>query len=266
MRAYRAPRWWVEIAILVALDVIYERLRNLAPTRKSVAINRGEKVHQLSEDFHVSFEVPVNHWVAHHDTVATWMNYYYSFLHLPVTATVLIWIFWRHPKIYRPIRSTLVFTTVIALISFYLLPMAPPRLLPSGQFFDISMLHPTFGSWSNPTVAEHSNLYAAMPSLHCAWALWCGLTVFSVATHRVVRYIALLYPLATFTVVIGTANHFAIDGVAGAMVIAISLGAVRALYGHSAYTPARTYEELTLSSDAGPAPRDHQPEAQPTRR
>lgn len=252
-RKYRAPRWWMEISILLVLNFAYEHLRNLVPNHEQVAINRGLAVQRFTEQLHLSFEPALNHFVATHEIVALGANYYYSFLHLSVTAGVLIWLFWKHPRLYRSLRTVLVLTTSIALVSFYFLPMAPPRLLPTGTFIDISHAFPTFGSWSDPTVAEHTNQYAAMPSLHCAWALWAGVTIFMVARHRVVRAIGLVYPVMTFLVVVGTANHFAIDGVAGAMVLAASLSITWSLFGHSAYVPALTHEELTLT----PAPPAH---------
>ena len=36
----------------------------------------------------------------------------------------------------------------------------------------------TWGSLASPSIASHSNQYAAMPSLHIAWALWCGIAIF----------------------------------------------------------------------------------------
>ncbi|NHN56784.1 phosphatase PAP2 family protein [Calidifontibacter sp. DB0510] len=233
---------------MLFLDICYEKLRNLVPAQKQVAINRGEKVLEVTQHMGLSFEPVMNHWVASNPVIAHLANYYYTVFHLPMTAGVLIWIFWKHPRLYRSIRSALVITTAIALVSFYVLPMAPPRLLPSGQFVDVSHLYPTWGSWSSPTVAEHSNQYAAMPSLHVAWALWCGLVVFNVAKTKWVRIAGLIYPLLTFLVVVGTANHFAIDAVAGGLVITISFGVVWALYGHSAFQSALTREELTLTS------------------
>lgn len=244
LRTFRAPVWWHEIAILVVLDMIYERLRNLVPSHETAAIDRGLRVLHLTQELHLDFELPLNHFFAAHDEIARLANGYYSFLHLPMTGGVLIWLFFWQRRVYRSARTVLVTTTVIGLCGFYLVPMAPPRLLGSG-FVDTLVQFHTFGSWGHASVAAVTNQYAAMPSLHCAWALWCGLTVFNLAKRPIVRYGAMLYPLLTFTVVIGTANHFAIDGIAGAAVLGLAYGIHRALLGRGAYEPAPLLPEYS---------------------
>jgi len=71
------------------------------------------------------------------------------------------------------------------------------------------------------------NLYAAMPSLHVAWAAWCAAAVVA-ATRGRWRHLAWLYPAATTLVVLATANHFLLDAAAGLAVTALGLLAARA--------------------------------------
>ncbi|NNG38104.1 phosphatase PAP2 family protein [Flexivirga sp. ID2601S] len=254
-RAYRAPRWWFELTVLVVLDLVYEQLRNLVPTHKQEAINRGWRLLEFTQDLHLDIELTLNQFLVRHEWLAQIANYDYSFLHLPVTGGTLIWLFWKHRRVYKTARTVLVFTTILGLIGFWIVPMAPPRLLPGAGFVDTVVYFKTFGSWATPTVADNSNLYAAMPSLHCAWALWVGLCVFFVARNRVVRTIAVLYPVWTVFVVMATANHFVFDAVAGWACIAISTAAVWALFGHNPWHPAMTKEELTLTRE----PADQRP-------
>ena len=73
----------------------------------------------------------------------------------------------------------------IALIGFAFWPLMPPRLLDSYYFNHIAAIphhfgfvdtldkYPTFWSFKRGAVNKISNQYAAMPSVHCAWALWC---------------------------------------------------------------------------------------------
>src|SRR6266705_1894329 len=71
------------------------------------------------------------------------------------------------------------------------------------------------------------NLYAAMPSLHVAWAAWCAAALVA-ATRGRRRHLAWLYPAATTVVVLATANHFLADAAAGLAVTALGLLAARA--------------------------------------
>ena len=249
-RAYRPPHWWFEISVLVILDLAYEHLRNLVPTHKQEAINRGLNVLHLTRELHWDVELTLNHFLVRHEWLAQITNYDYSFLYLPVTGAVLIWLFWKHRRVYKTARTVLVFTTILGLIGFWIFPMAPPRLLPSGGFIDAVVHFKTLGSWGTPSVAQYSNLYAAMPSLHCAWALWVGLSMFFVSRHKVLRDMALLYPAWTVFVVMSTANHFLLDALVGFACIGVSTTAVWMLFGHHAWRSALSTEELTLHPTA----------------
>ncbi|MBO1766695.1 phosphatase PAP2 family protein [Allobranchiibius sp. GilTou38] len=238
--AMRAPgqRGWywrgpVELAVLAALDFAYESLRNLVPNQRSRGDALASKINALEVHLRWGLDLRLNHALITHPHLAQLVNDYYSWLFLPVTLTVLTWVFLRHQHHYRHVRTVLVAVTLIALACFYLYPMAPPRLLPGGAFIDTSHLFPTWGSWSTPTVADNSNQYAAMPSLHCAWALWNGLVIAHLARRTWVRALGILYPVLTYLAVIATANHFTIDALGGlattAAVFAITTAPRRSL-------------------------------------
>jgi hypothetical protein len=72
-----------------------------------------------------------------------------------------------------------------------------------------------------------SNQYAAMPSLHVAWATWCALAVRPVVRRRWVRMLFFAYPLVTLFAVVVTANHYWLDGLGG--LVALGLGAALTL-------------------------------------
>ncbi|RNI24818.1 phosphatase PAP2 family protein [Flexivirga caeni] len=214
--SHRAVRRWpLEVVILVGIDAAYESLRNLVPDQHTRGVHLATAVNTVQRSLHWNLDLRLNHELGAHPLPAHLAEDYYSWLFLPVTVIVLAWVFWRHPHSYRRARTALVVITLVALTCFYLYPMAPPRLLPGSGFIDISHLYPTWGSWSTPTVADTSNQYAAMPSLHCAWALWNGLVIAALARRRWVRALAMTYPALTYLAVIATANHFTIDAVAG---------------------------------------------------
>ena len=133
----------------------------------------------------------------------------------------------RRPEAYRPLRRTWWVMNGVALGGFYLYPLAPPRLLPGGGFTDTVIDVGVWGSWANDSVAAASNQYAAMPSLHAGWAIWCGVAVALLSTRPWARAVAVAYPVATVLVTLLTANHYLLDAVAGAGVLALALAAVR---------------------------------------
>lgn len=238
-RTQRRPpkRWLVELVILVAMDVVYESLRNLVPHQRSRGVSLATSVDALERSLHWNFDRWLNHALAGSPQVAQLVEDYYSWLFLPVTIVVLVWVFLRHPGHYRHVRTALVVITLLALVCFYLYPMAPPRLLPGGGFIDTSRLYPTLGSWSTPTVADTSNQYAAMPSLHCAWALWNGLVVARLARRRWLRVLGMTYPVLTYLAVVATANHFTVDAVCG---MATTVGVIMAITAPGHFSRRRT--------------------------
>lgn len=227
----RVPMVWFEILLIVLFDMAYERVRNLVRIEPDIAINHGLAVRHVSQWFHVDLELNLNKVLVDHHWLATVADYDYSMLHLPLTAGVLIWVFWKHRDRYLPIRNVLLITTLLGLVGFWIYPMAPPRLLPGAGFVDTIVQFKTWGSWSDPKVVHATNQFAAMPSLHCAWALWCGMCLFFLARNRAVRTFGALYPIWTVFVVLGTANHFLLDSIAGIACVAVSSVIVWRIYG-----------------------------------
>lgn len=104
-----------------------------------------------------------------------------------------------------------------------------------GGFIDTVPLHHTWGSLASGAAASTTNQYAAMPSMHIGWSLWCGLTIFFLAERTWVRALGLAYPLATLAVIVSTANHFWMDAVGGALCLGIGFLGTRLVYHRWAY-------------------------------
>jgi hypothetical protein len=74
-----------------------------------------------------------------------------------------------------------------------------------------------------------------MPSLHIGWSVWCGIVLFRLARHRWAQAAGVAYPVITLFVILGTANHFLLDAVGGLLVLSLSFGIVRVLFGRPAF-------------------------------
>jgi hypothetical protein len=250
---WRRPLWWQEVGIIALGYWLYSVGRNAVPEQASIALRHGRSVQHLQDVLHLNFELSVNHFVARNEWLAQGMDYYYATLHFVVTIGVMVWLFLRRPHIYRGARTVLFVTTLVGLLGFYLYPLAPPRLLPQYDYVDTLLKFHTWGSLADPKIAEHSNQYAAMPSLHIGWALWCGISIFVCARRPWVRALGLLYPVGTLMVIVGTANHFIIDAVGGAAAIAVGFGVQWLLSSHGAYrtppeAPDRGFPDRPLPS------------------
>jgi hypothetical protein len=74
-------------------------------------------------------------------------------------------------------------------------------------------------------IGDATNQYAAMPSMHFGWSLWCAIQLWGFKS-RVAKVIAIAYPTILGIVVLGTGNHFLLDIVAGALCVAVGYAVV----------------------------------------
>ncbi|MCD0485071.1 phosphatase PAP2 family protein [Streptacidiphilus sp. ASG 303] len=224
------PRLWFELLLIGVSYWVYSLVRNAVPEQARTAQRNASRIWGLEHHLGVAVERGFNHAVDSVTWLVTGMNYYYATLHFIVTIAVLVWVFRLHPGRYAAVRTALFTTTGIALVGFYFFPLAPPRLMTGGGFVDTVAVHHTWGSMASGDMAHVSNQYAAMPSMHIGWSLWCGLTIAFLTRHRWLRVLGLLYPLATLTVIVATANHFFMDAVGGAACLGVGFTASRLLY------------------------------------
>jgi len=233
----RRPKWWQEIAFIGICYWLYSLVRNAVPDHQVAAGHRALDVLAVERGMHLAVERRVNGFVAHTDWLAYVCNYYYATLHFIVTIGVLIWLYRRHPLRYRSIRSVLFATNIVALLGFYFYALAPPRLMAGHHYVDTIVAFHTWGSWGSADVDAASNQFAAMPSLHIGWALWCAFAIVALAERRWVRVLGALYPCMTLFVIVGTANHFVLDAVGGALALAAGFAVQRLLSGRPAFAP-----------------------------
>jgi membrane-associated phospholipid phosphatase len=105
----------------------------------------------------------------------------------------------------------------IALVGYTTYPTAPPRMFPELGFVD------TINDFSN--VNHDSSLakifinpYAAVPSMHCAFAMMIGGTGVMVCRHWASKVCWAAWPLLVSWVTIVTANHYWVDAALGWLV------------------------------------------------
>jgi membrane-associated phospholipid phosphatase len=89
-------------------------------------------------------------------------------------------------------------------------------MLPRLGFTDT--LNQTAVNHHSSAIASLANPYAAMPSLHTAYALIFGVSGVVLVRRWWIRGMWALYPGLVVFSIIATANHFVLDAVAGATV------------------------------------------------
>ncbi|TXS57644.1 DUF2029 domain-containing protein [Streptomyces sp. t39] len=250
-RALSRPNLLLELLVTRAGYSVYSHIRAAATGSVDAAESHARQVLSLETALGIDIEHGVNHLVVGAPWAEAFFDFYYTSFHFVVPLTVLGVLYVRRPADYRWARTSLAFATLLALLGFWLYPLAPPRLMPGLGYIDTvhgpqDLAAPDYGAMTAVT-----NQYAAMPSLHFGWSLWCGLVVLVLAPRLWMRLLALLHPLFTVCAIVATANHWVLDAAGGAVVVGAGFGLTYVLAGRRALRiPARS---VPPARTAGPA-------------
>ena len=127
---------------------------------------------------------------------------------------MFLWVWFFRRENYAVFRNWFWITNGLAVIGYWLYPLAPPRLTDLG-FSDPTKESLELGgalSWFQP----FRNEFAAMPSMHVGYTLLFSLTLFFLLAPSRWRWLAFLWPAGMLFVVMATSNHWWLDGVGGA--------------------------------------------------
>jgi membrane-associated phospholipid phosphatase len=217
----RAPLW-IELAIVAWLFWLYDVINDFAPVRRRLALHNALGLVSFERSLNLNPELGINRWMAGHATLALIASYDYFFSHAIVTFGVLVVLWWRLPKRYIRLRTLLVIINLIAFVVFWRYPLAPPRSFPGLGYIDVIARSGALVSWHSGALEHDADQFAAMPSLHVAWAMWSAVGVWHLTRRVTIRAIAVAYPVITCFVVLGTGNHYLIDVLAGAGTVPVA--------------------------------------------
>jgi hypothetical protein len=216
---WRPLPWFVELVSILVGYGLYSLVRLLAPHRVRASYDHASVVLSVQRALGMVPETALNAFLVQYHWLVEFASYWYATAHFVVTPGVLIWLFVRHGWAYPLLRSSIVIATVSALVVYATWPLAPPRFVMAGAVDTVTQ-NPVV--WAKEGAAGFVNEFAAMPSLHVGWAVWCAVAVVVVSRSRW-RHLAWLYPLTTTLVVMATANHYLLDAVGGTVVVAVPL-------------------------------------------
>ncbi|TDC76690.1 bifunctional glycosyltransferase 87/phosphatase PAP2 family protein, partial [Streptomyces hainanensis] len=223
------PNLLLELLLIRVGYFCYSWVRSEARGDRETAEAHGHQILDIERALRIDMEHGLNHAVADVGWLADAMDFAYASFHFAVPLTILGWLLVRHPAAYRAGRRALALTTLLGLVGFWLYPLAPPRLMPDLGYIDTAngvqdLDDPRYGALTGIT-----NPYAAMPSLHVGWSLWCAVTLWRTAPYGWLRVAGFGYPLLTTVVIMGTGNHYLLDAAGGALVVLGGFAASRAL-------------------------------------
>ncbi|WP_043373504.1 bifunctional glycosyltransferase 87/phosphatase PAP2 family protein [Streptomyces mutabilis] len=262
-RVLTRPNLLLELLLIRVTYAAYSRVR-LAATGGSNSAGRaraeehGRQILDIERFLHLDIEHAINHAVVKIGWLRDFFDFYYTSFHFVVPLAVLGVLYWRRPVDYRWARASLGFTTLLALVGFWLYPLAPPRLMPGLGIIDTVHGVQDFSKPDYGTLTHVTNQYAAMPSLHFGWSLWCGVAIAVIAPKLWMKALGLLHPLFTAAAIVATGNHWVLDAVGGAAVVAAGFGLAYLFQGPRARAVAAkgtaAVTDTVADKEAAPAP------------
>ena len=228
-RLGRRP-WWRrlghEALVLGALWLAYTLGRALAGRHVAGARGHASDVWRLERELRLPDEAGWQHWALGHPALVSAANVYYKYEHWVALGAVALWLLLFRVGRYPWFRRVLVLTTGLALVGHFAYPLMPPRMRPDLGFIDTGVV--LGQSVYGPDPRNHGlvNQYAAMPSMHVAWAVLFAVTVIF-ATRTAWRWLVVVYPAVTTSVVVITGNHYWLDGIVGVLLLCLAVVTVR---------------------------------------
>jgi membrane-associated phospholipid phosphatase len=239
VRAIRAfpPQGWIvfglQMLLLFCVNAAYEVTRALLEGPADVALAHAHDIVRAERALGIFVERDLQRAALDGPgfviDVARWT---YQNCQRLITWSFVVWLYLRRNTYFPRVRNTIITLDVLGLAGYWLYPTAPPRLTPGFGFVDV--LDPAQANLRSSLVGSLTNLYAAVPSLHCAYAILLGITGYRAGRHLVTRLVWACYPALVVFATVATGNHWLLDAVAGAAVLAIAWAIVNRLPGAAA--------------------------------
>ncbi|NKY40279.1 phosphatase PAP2 family protein [Cellulomonas septica] len=240
-RSTRRPRAAVELLVVLGAFAAFTWVHAHVARDVAAATAHALTLQDAERTLGIDVALAANRWLVAQPTwVAVAAVYVYRSYYL-VLLGVLVWVFVRHPEVYLRARRTLLAMMLLVLPVYWAVPMSPPRFALAGVV-DVVRRHDPLGDRSAPTPGSS---YTAMPSMHVGFSAWCAYAVWLAlrTSHPRAAWAAWLFPLVMTGVVLTTGNHYVLDVVGTAVLLAASIGAAT-LWGRAVERRRRPRERV----------------------
>lgn len=217
-------RWWdvSEIALVAFGFLLYFLVRGAPGDRTADALRHARYIVDIEFSLGMFVEPTIQRWVLASDILWRTMNFVYFWFDFPLIIAVGLFMFFRSRDNYTILRDSLLISGGIALIIYYTYPVAPPRFLTEWGFVDTLEVFSNL-SYQAQSMQPFVNPYAAVPSLHVGWSALLVFGVFRATRNPLARVAVVSVMVLQYIAVVGTGNHFVLDGVVGIVVCAAGL-------------------------------------------
>ncbi len=208
----------VQVALMWATYMAYRVVRGWIddPQGAAAAFQNARAIIDIERSLGIFVEPHLQRLIGPTGIAADAASWIYLNAQVTVTLGAFAYLYLRHNHSFYFVRNMFIVSWLIALVGYALLPTAPPRFFPEWGFVD-SVADFTGVQPDSLAATALFNPYAAVPSMHVAFAMMIGVPLAMLTRHRVVRRFWACYPVLVSLVIVVTGNHFIIDAVLGAL-------------------------------------------------
>jgi hypothetical protein len=227
LQARVLPHGWLDalrqVSLFVAAYVAYRIVRGLVEGDANEAFAHARDLISLERTLHLFVEPSIQAWASGSHVLMVVASWLYVNAQTTVTIGALLFLYLRHNRNFYFVRNMFMIAMAIALVGYVVFPTAPPRFMPEWGFIDtVSDLTGVHVSHQSAVASALFNPYAAVPSMHVAFALMIGWPLARLSRHKIVKALWIFYPFLMAFVIIVTANHFIFDAFLGAVTAGLS--------------------------------------------
>jgi membrane-associated phospholipid phosphatase len=216
-----------QILLFCGAYYLYRLVRGQVDGRAAQAFDNARGIVDFERMLGIFPEPAVNAWATAHHAVGEFAALMYVNSHFTITVATLAFLYLRRNDGFYFVRNMFMISMALALVLYVVFPTAPPRFLPELGFADTVADHT--GVRPGSSVDALYNPFAAVPSMHVAFALMLGGAMQATARRVWVRGLWAAYPVLVTFVVIASANHWWLDAAFGALVAVVSAAGAHAL-------------------------------------
>jgi hypothetical protein len=240
-----------QVVLFVGAYQLYRVTRGLVnnPEAATTAFSNARHLIGVEQALNIFVEPSLQTFAAGQQWLLDSASWMYINAQTSITLGALAWIYLFRNESFYFVRNMFLVAFGVALIGYAVFPTAPPRFFPEWGFFDAVSDFTGVGQ-DSVTINELFNPYAAVPSMHVAFALMISVPLARLVRWRALKILWCLYPPLVVFVIVVTANHFIADAVLGACAAGIGALAARAM----ARTRPRVWTFLPAQGQAQPAP------------
>jgi hypothetical protein len=200
---------------------LYRLVRGLTDGRVAQAFENARELIGIEQGMGLFIEPAVHAWARGSSLIIDGASWMYVNSHFAVTTLTLAFVYLRRNQSFYFIRNMFMVAMGIALVLYAAYPTAPPRFMPEYGFQD-SVAQFTGLTAEGSSANALYNPFAAVPSMHVAFALMLGVPMARMARRVWIKALWSAYPVLVTFVVIATANHWWFDAFTGALVAAVA--------------------------------------------